>query len=73
MRILKRQPTKANTSTMALSVSGRQLVADAPAAGVQHDPHPGPLVPAQLDETVPRAERAELLGRGGRTRRTWRR
>jgi hypothetical protein len=40
-----------------------ELVADAPAAGVQHDPHPAPLVQAELEEVVAGAEGPELLGR----------
>ncbi len=38
----------------------RQLVSDAPAAGVQHDPDRVALVEAHLEEVVSRAERAEL-------------
>lgn len=40
-----------------------QLVADAPAARVEHYPAPVALVHAQLEEMVARAERAELDGR----------
>jgi hypothetical protein len=39
-----------------------ELVADASATRVQHHPHPPPLIDAQLEEVVPRAERAELPG-----------
>ena len=38
-----------------------ELVADATAARVQHDPHATTLVDAELEEVVPRAERPELL------------
>ena len=38
-----------------------ELVADAAANRVQHDPDPAPLVDAHFDEVVARTERAELL------------
>ena len=43
-----------------LDVGLGQLVADAPAAGVEHDPHVVALVEADLHEVVARAEGAEL-------------
>ena len=45
-----------------LDVRRRQLVADATAARVQHDPDPVALVQADLDEVVATAEAAELGG-----------
>ncbi len=38
-----------------------QLVADTPAARVQHHPYPGPFVDAHLEEVVARSQGAELL------------
>ncbi len=47
-----------------LDVGRRQLVADAPAARVQHDPDAVALVQADLDEVVAAAEAAELRSDG---------
>ena len=43
-----------------LDVALRKLVADATAAGVQHDPHRVALVEANLEEVVSRPEGSEL-------------
>ena len=40
---------------------GRDRVADAPAARVQHHPHLAPFVQTDLDEVIPSAERAHLV------------
>jgi hypothetical protein len=43
-----------------LDVVSRQLVADAPAAGVQHQPHPLSFVHTDLEEVVARTQASEL-------------
>src|SRR3954466_6181358 len=61
IRILEAQLEVLRQSARLGDVLLRELVAEAPRAGVQDRPDPAALIDAELEEVVARAERAELL------------